>query len=439
MRILPGLAATFCAALLGACTVSPPKPVAVPAPPPVAPPSLSATPQTPPQTRVVEPASVWERMRALHVLDDCNYRPQVQHWARRYTTNPARFADNMQRAMPFLLIVVDEIDRLALPGEFAMLPYVESHYRPVPGHGNAPGGMWQFVPMTARGSGLLVTPDYDGRLDAYDSSRAALTLISRYGEEFGDWRLADIAFNTGKYRVKRIIDGADTRTWSAERFGSLPFSSISHEHLDKLLALGCILAQPQRFGVHLPQPSPADTLETLTLTAPIDLRVAARLAGVDIDRMNRFNAAYRTQRMPDDGPWRLHLPARATAKFRLAAAELPQDRWRDWHEQRIEQRCTLADVASENAIPLASLRTVNGLSARDTYAQRGQILLLPGRGPVFDKAATRDIYVVQAGDTLSQIARRVGLSLRHLLRINGMSASKTLRPGDTLRIRPASG
>lgn len=111
-------------------------------------------------------------------MDDCNYRPQVTHWARSYTANPARFSENLRRAMPFLLIVVAEIERLELPGEFAMLPYVESHYRPLPGNGNAPAGMWQFVPMTARGSGLRVTQDYDGRLDARDSSRAALTLIA---------------------------------------------------------------------------------------------------------------------------------------------------------------------------------------------------------------------------------------------------------------------
>ena len=82
--------------------------------------------------------------------------------------------------MPFLLLVVDEIERRDLPAEFAMLPYVESAYEPVAARGDRAAGMWQLMPDTARAEGLVITADYDGRLDANASTHAALGLVARY-------------------------------------------------------------------------------------------------------------------------------------------------------------------------------------------------------------------------------------------------------------------
>ena len=72
--------------------------------------------------------------------------------------------------------------------------------------------MWQLDPDTAREEGLLVNADYDARLDILASTTAALALIERYQKEFGDWRLADMAFNSGEYRVKNLLRGRDARS-----------------------------------------------------------------------------------------------------------------------------------------------------------------------------------------------------------------------------------
>lgn len=48
-------------------------------------------------------------------------------------------------------------------------------------------------------------------------------------------------------------------------------------------------------------------------------------------------------------------------------------------------------------------------------------------------------HVVQAGDTLSKIASRYGISVETVMWANDMSAGDTLSPGSTLRIPPVSG
>lgn len=383
------------------------------------------------------PASPWERIRAHSALPGCDYRPEVLAWAKRYTANPSRFAATLQQAMPFLLAALAETERLRVPAEFALLPWVESHYRPLPGRGNRPAGMWQFVPSTARGAGLVVTRDYDGRLDAIESTRAAIGLIATYGERFGDWRLADIAFNAGEYRVRRLIGDSDTRSWSAQRFARLDFSSISHAHLDKLLAMSCIVAEPERFDVQLPQARERDHLAVIALDAPIDLRVAARLAGIEIDELRRWNAAYRGDRMADDAPWHLNLPRTRTAAFRAAVAGIPSSLRRNWQERSIREPTDIATLASASGIPTDMLRRVNGLAPDASEVRSGTALLVPGNDSPKSRPADARTYVVRAGDTLSAIAQQFGVALEELLDWNRLSPTGILRPGDQLTIGDA--
>jgi membrane-bound lytic murein transglycosylase D len=428
---------------LAACSAPQPRP-AVPASPEPArvtpakvPSPPRAAPAPPTTAEPPAPASPWERIRAQRALPGCDYRPEVLVWAKRYTANPARFAATLQQAMPFLLVALAEVERLHVPAEFALLPWVESHYRPLPGRGDRPAGMWQFVPSTARGAGLVVNRDYDGRLDAIESTRAAIGLIASYGERFGDWRLADIAFNAGEYRVRRLIGDTDTRTWPAKRFAQLRFSPTSHAHLDKLLAMSCVITEPERFDVRLPEPRERDHLDAITLDAPLDLRVAARLVGTEFDELQRWNAAYRSERMPDGVPWHLNLPKPRIAAFREAVAAIPPALRRDWQERTVREPLAVDTLAAANDLPADMLRRINGLAPDAAEIRSGTALLLPGNERPKARPASAQTYVVRAGDTLSAIARQFGVALEELLDWNRLSPTGILRPGDQLTIGDA--
>jgi membrane-bound lytic murein transglycosylase D len=440
-----GCAVWLLAGLLAACSGSHERPDSTevaqpPAPPPTAPAPPPAPPETPPPpVDVPRVESPWARIRAQFAMPGCDYRPQVLSWARRFAAHPAHFSASLENAMPMLLVALEESERLRVPGEFALLPYIESHFQPVPGRGSGPAGMWQIGPGTARAAGLVVSEAYDGRLDALESSRAALGLIARYGERFGDWRLADIAFNAGEYRVRRVVGDADTRSWPAQRFARLGLPRTSHEHLDKLLAIACIVADPERFGVDLPEPRATDHLQAIPLAGPIDLRIAARLAGVGIAELRRLNAGYRRDRMSAQAPLHLYLPANRAGAFIAAIDALPPaELQKDWHEQTIRKPVDVDALAARNGVTGATLRRVNALDPATREMEAGQTLLLPGRGNDPLPVATPRTYVVRAGDTLSQIAHRHGITLRELLRWNRWSDAGVLHPGDRLHLGPGS-
>jgi peptidoglycan lytic transglycosylase D len=432
------------AALLAACSTAPERP-AIPAPtiePPPASPAAAPAPSPeiePPEPHAnAEAVSPWQTLRDRFAMKSCDYRPQVERWARRYTASPRHFRAGWERAMPFLEIVVDELERRNLPGEFAMLPYVESGYEPVAARGDRPAGMWQIDPDTAREEGLVITPDYDGRLDVAASTTAALSLIERYQKAFGDWRLADMAFNSGEYRVKNLLKGRDAHALTAAELGKLAFNPITHDHLDRLLALSCIVADPARFGVTLPEPSADRRLKTIILQSGMDVRLAARLAGLEPADMKRLNAAYRRNRMVSGMPYQLLMPATSVERFQLAAQSIPVALWNDWREQKAARTSGLASWAAEVGIPVAVLAAANAIGESETVGPTTR-LLLPGRdADAPEKPAPRSSYVVKSGDTPTSIAHECGVSLVELKRMNPKLDPKRLRPGERLHIAGAA-
>lgn len=428
--------ALFGAALLLAACAAPPRRMSPPPPAAPAPPvEAEPAPEAPTETPVVAERSPWQRLRELFAMQRCDYGAGVQHFVSEYTRAPRSFAASWKPALPLLVLVVDELERRGLPGEFAMLPYVESAYRPVPGRGGGSAGMWQLVPGTARGAGVVVRDDYDGRLDALAATTAALDLIARYGREFADWRLADMAFNSGEYRVRKLLGERDATTLDAAALAKLRFNRITHQHLARLLALACIVEDPSRYGVKLPEPDAGARLRVTDLPAPMDLRLAARLAGVPVDDLRRWNAAYRHNRMPDDVPHRLLLPQARIGGFLAAAQAIAPDAWNDWHEERATRTAGIDTWAIGLGIAPAMLAAANGVAPGTTVVP-GTRLLLPGRENEPEPRAR--MHVIAAGDTLSGVARRYSIPLRRLRALNPQ-AHGTLRLGQKLRLDAEAG
>jgi len=394
--------------------------------------SEPAPPQAEPGIFEPPPRTPWERLRERFRFAGCDDRADVRREVRDYVRSPGAFAASWRRALPFLLPVIDEIERRDLPGEFALLPFVESGYRPLPGKGERAAGIWQLMPATARGRGLVVRSDYDQRLDLQASTRAALDMIEHHERVFADWRLATMAYNAGEFRVRRVLAG-NTQPRSATELAALPLSRTTHQHLDRVAALACILSMPARFEVELPEPDDDDRLARIELPAPMDLRLAATLAGVPLASLREWNAAYRRNRMPADGTHALFVPAAAEARLRERAARIPEPLWMDWREYRVASGDTMPALANRLGSDPGLLALANGIAA-DAGTPLPEMLLVPGREPETERnTGTRAIHVVRAGDTLWTIARRYRVPLRELVRLNPQ-ANGTLRIGARLRL-----
>ncbi|MEO8012298.1 MAG: LysM peptidoglycan-binding domain-containing protein, partial [Dokdonella sp.] len=332
---------------------------------------------------------------------------------------------------------LDDVERRGLPAEFALLPYVESNYAPVRGSENGPSGIWQLMPRTARDRGIRIERDYDGRLDLVESTRVALDLIERYDREFGDWRLATMAFNAGEFRIKRALTETPANALDAQALSRLKLSATTHQHLTRMLALACVVDDPARFGVTLPEPDADDALGIVAVDGPIDLRVAANFAGLSFEELQQLNAAHLGERSASVAPHRLVLPRAHLEPFSTSSQAAPLALRSRWRSMRVPSAVPLEDVAQQVRIDAQSLAVANGVE-RTARLPSGATLLVPEHAlggthsaPVMQARTT---HTVASGDTLSAIARRYGVRIGQLVKWNSLRLDGVLRPGSRLRI-----
>jgi LysM repeat protein len=95
---------------------------------------------------------------------------------------------------------------------------------------------------------------------------------------------------------------------------------------------------------------------------------------------------------------------------------------------------TLSGIASRYGITAGQIKAANGLTSDRIYVGQ-QLRLVPAAGTVPTSATS---YVVKAGDTLWSIARKLGTTVRALQDANGIRNADVVVVGRTLKI-PAGG
>ncbi|MGE8234222.1 MAG: transglycosylase SLT domain-containing protein, partial [Stenotrophomonas sp.] len=80
----------------------------------------------------------------------CDAEATSPRWRKQFSHAPARLGNVEDDALPLFGYVVDELRSAGLPTEFALIPFVESGYRPGARNASGPAGLWQFIATTAR-------------------------------------------------------------------------------------------------------------------------------------------------------------------------------------------------------------------------------------------------------------------------------------------------
>lgn len=401
-------------ALLAACATAP-APIAHP--PKIAAPTPTVADIQPSVSAATAPDQddVWSRLRGSFAMSDCEADPAILSWARRYTQNPKAFEEQMSDALPRIAYVQESAARHHVAGEFALLPWVESEFRPVAGRKNRPAGMWQIMPITARSMGLTVNARYDGRLHLPTATEAVMNTLRRYYEQFDDWRLADYAYNAGEFSVRKLVrrHGAPP---PEPVIPNLPVRRITHEHLTKLLAIACVVREPARFNVSLPQLAAGQELVHVELSHTMPLALVATHAGMSVDALKDINAAFRGKTIDTRDTSQLLLPHDHAEQFRNAQ---------------------LRQFADDKDSRTASVSMPPSLPSLETDEARAEQASTENAPAVIGNESDLHprTHTVRSGESLWQIARRYGIGVTRLQQWNRLHGGR-IKPGQVLRVSP---
>jgi len=421
------------AALLWLLTVSGCKvmqPIVTVAPPPVV---LVAAPTAPESSKppVVKPKAIlqapveksdfWTEISDARRFKDCDYDPDINAWAKRLVGNKDRFRAHVERFLPYLDYVWREVQAMDMPAEVAYLPLVESDYRQVYGSYGSPGGWWQFMPATARDFAMITTRGNDQRLDPVISTAAALKLMQANGERFQkDWLLAIFAYNVGGLRIQRALDARGLSPGQIEHVSQLNLPGTTEHHLHRLIAWGCIFANPERYGAELPPGlSKRQRFRVTQTDASIPARAVAAALGGNLGK------TWLSQHPLLDKKRRLASADRflAPGEFTKLLATLGDlDKYRQ----------VAADTQNRNTGPNTNRWVVSNRSVSTS------LKVMPKTSIVRSSARidVPEIYAVKSGDSLWIIARRFDMRVKEILALNpGINRKTVLKLKQKLRLR----
>lgn len=396
---------------------------------------------------IAQAGNLWERARSGFKLDltlDNDRIAAQRNWYAQHQSHLDRVAI---RASRYLFHTVSEAEKRGLPTELALLPIIESAYDPFAYSRASAAGIWQFIPGTGKIFGLKQNWWFDGRRDLIESTRAAYDFLTQLQTKFGSWELALAAYNAGPGAVQRAIDrnvaeGLPTDFWSLR----LPAETMSY--VPRFLAMAQLIKSPESFGLSLRPVVDQPYFRIVGTNGQIDLAAAASLAGVSLKELYQLNPGFSRWATDPEGPHRLLVPASLPVDFEQQIAALPAPERMIVEHYRVKRGDNLFKIAKHFGVSPAELKRMNKL--RTNRVATGSTLVVT-RARASSEAYTLSQdqriarsekaeagkttrYKVRRGDTLSSVARKSGVSVLQLARLNGLGAKSRLKPGQSLKI-----
>lgn len=401
----------------------------------------------------------------------------------------------MDRADTYFPMIEQIFKEEGIPDELKYLAVGESGLNPRARSSANAVGMWQFMAATGRGMGLRIDNYVDERMDPVKATRAAARHLKELYDYYGnDWHLALAGYNCSPRCIRRAVSrtGGTMKNppsyWAISKY--LPRQTAGY--VPQFIAFALIMSNPADFGLPARSNGPEFAYDEVRVNGILRLETIARMVGTSTDRIEYLNPELRRGSLPPDrAAYPLRIPLNTSARFADAFENLPDEEKITPGEHRVRRGDNLGKIAKRYGVSVKALQNANGL--KKTVIHPGQMLVIPGlaggrmatleiagartvawgsrinKPIVFDtkiaenarripvkvantatsnssrpksststssstpKRQVHQAHKVRRGDTLSELAKKYGTSVRAIQQANGLRNFKIKR-GQTLKI-----
>lgn len=173
----------------------------------------------------------------------------------------------LKRANRFFPVMAPIIKAQGLPSDIIYLAAIESSLNPRAVSAAKAGGMWQFMPSTAKEYGLEVNNEVDERFDVEKSTLAACKYLKNAYSRYGNWESVAASYNGGMARITNELDAQQ-----ASSAYDLWLADETMRYIYRLLAMKMIMGNPSDYGFHLTKDQLYQPLEykSIQVSGPVD-------------------------------------------------------------------------------------------------------------------------------------------------------------------------
>ncbi|RXK52130.1 lytic transglycosylase domain-containing protein [Aquirufa rosea] len=437
--------------------------------------SLAQYEQGSPTAWMIDPLLIESRLKQINNQIPLPYNFYVHQFVEYFAFRKSDFTQRMLEKRDLYFPIYEKyLKQYNLPDELKYLSLIESGLDPKAISNKGAGGLWQFMPYTARGDfGLRVDSYIDERFDPERATEAACKYLRQLYRIFGDWHLALAAYNTGPGNVKRAIrncKGTDD-FWGI--YPCLP--KQTRAYVPQFIAMAYMMnfhwdhaIHPETWVSHVPS-------DTIQINGYLNLSVFASISKVSMDTLKRLNPHVLTHFLPKDSrAFVLKIPKdraefiQLNRKYILDSAGIAPITFQpsvalDSNSSmkmrlvkvryKVKKGETIYEVARKYEISVFELKRINRLKrnrlkkGQNLFVLEKQWFPLKSNVQLSDsesvKVTTKSLiskkkkvkyYLVRSGDTLSDIAEKHdGLTVAKIKKLNRLR-SVVLKPGMRLRI-----
>lgn len=353
---------------------------------------------------------------------------KVDFWVNYFAVREkARFERFLKNGAKYRETIERIFDDYGLPKELFFVGLIESgYYLGAKSHAGAVGP-WQFIKDTARRYGLAVKPGVDERRNIVKATEAAALYFQDLYNIFGNWELALSAYNAGEYGIVRRIRKAKTRDfYELSKKKMLP--KETRHYVPKVLAAMKIMENPLRYNIRV-APSQGDlyaNTKEVTIKRRVSLSYLSKKTGVSRSQILKLNPDLYWKEIPRvRNGFKLYLPNKDYPAVAQINKKAPK---REYSSRRYKVRRgdNLISIARKYGVSLTELKRVNNIR-RSNHIRIGQTLSIPGSG------IETETYRVRRGDNLYELARRNHTSISKILKLNNLR-KRTIYVGQRLRL-----
>lgn len=269
------------------------------------------------QTWLIDPAIVQPRLLALQKEIPLTYNATIHQFVEYFAYRKPSFTKTMlERKGVYFPIYEKYLKKYGLPDELKYLSLIESGLNPKVISRAGAGGLWQFMPKTARVDfGLRIDEFVDERFDPEAATEAACKYMKQLYRIFGDWHLVLAAYNTGPGNVRRAIrrcNGGQT-FWAI--YNCLPRETRGY--VPQYIGMVYMINHADSHDIYPETIEVAIASDTIHVNSFLDIEKLANLSSINLEDIQKLNPHVLTHVLPrNTRNFTLRLPKNDIAFFR---------------------------------------------------------------------------------------------------------------------------